>query len=386
MITTAARLGNVEEYYFSKKLREIAEMNAKGMKILNLGVGSPDGKPDDSVVEKLSEESQKNSSHGYQSYKGIPQLREAFADWYARFFKVILNPETEILPLIGSKEGIFHISMTYLEEGDEVLVPNPGYPTYASASKLAGATIRSYDLTEDTNWLPDLKVLEAQDLSKVKLMWVNYPNMPSGKNASRELFQELTAFAKRNELVICNDNPYGFILNDEPISLLEDGLNDHVIELNSLSKSHNMAGWRMGMVAASKLHIDNTLRFKSNVDSGMFLPIQHAAIEALKLGQNWYDGVNENYRERRTLAWEIMDLLGCDYDQNQVGMFVWAKVSDTIENVEVWIDEVLAEAKVFITPGFIFGSNGERYIRISLCSNQEVFKEAISRIQNFKTS
>lgn len=386
MIHTASRLGHVQEYYFSKKLREIAGMNKQGMNILNLGIGSPDGKPANAVMELLTAEAQKETTHGYQSYKGIPQLRGAFADWYSKYFNVVLNSETEVLPLIGSKEGIFHISMTYLEEGDEVLVPNPGYPIYASAARLTGATIRPYDLTEKTHWLPDLDELKNQNLSKVKLMWVNYPNMPSGKRASRELFRALVTLAKRNDLVICNDNPYGLLLQDEPLSLLEEGLNDNVIELNSLSKSHNMAGWRMGMAAASNKHIENILRFKSNVDSGMFLPIQLAAVEALKLSQEWYDRLNENYKERRKLAEEIMDLLKCQYDHDQVGMFVWARVPETIEEVGVWIEELLHQAKVFITPGFIFGSNGERYIRISLCSGREVFKEVISRIQNFKGS
>lgn len=383
MIATASRLGNVQEYYFSTKLRQIAELNKKGSDILNLGIGSPDRAPDSAVVQKLQEEAAKESTHAYQSYKGIPQLRQAFAEWYDTYYKVSLNPETEILPLIGSKEGIFHISMTYLDVGDEVLVPNPGYPTYATASRLTGATIRLYDLKEQNNWLPDLESLESQDLSNVKLMWVNYPNMPTGQRTTREFLLELGAFAERNDLVVCNDNPYSFILNDEALSLLESGVSDHIIELNSLSKSHNMAGWRMGMVAASEQHIANILRFKSNMDSGMFLPIQLAAIEALKLGKDWYDRLNEEYRNRRSMAWEILDMLACEYNKNQAGLFVWAKVPNTIKSVENWIDELMFGAEVFITPGFIFGSNGERYIRISLCSTQEIFKTARSRIQSF---
>ncbi len=284
MIGTASRLGEVQEYYFSVKLRQIAEMNLQGKKIINLGIGSPDMPPDRGVIQRLQTEAKKENTHAYQSYKGISNLRTGYASWYAKYFNVTLDPESEILPLIGSKEGIFHISMTYLEACDEVLIPNPGYPTYAAASKLAGATIREYNLTEANDWLPDLDLLESQDMANVKLMWVNYPNMPTGQKGSDDLFERLSAFAKRNSLVICNDNPYSFILNDEPQSLLSVGLNDHVIELNSLSKSHNMAGWRMGMVAATKSHIDNILRFKSNMDSGMFLPIQLAATEALNLG------------------------------------------------------------------------------------------------------
>ncbi|MCP4458760.1 MAG: aminotransferase class I/II-fold pyridoxal phosphate-dependent enzyme [Cytophagales bacterium] len=383
MISTASRFGNVQEYYFSTKLRQIAELNEAGRNILNLGIGSPDQAPDSSVIQKLQEETAKEDTHAYQSYKGIPQLRAAFSNWYNKHYNVTLNPETEILPLIGSKEGIFHISMTYLEAGDEVLVPNPGYPTYAAASKLTGATIRSYDLIQENNWLPDIKKLESQDLSRVKLMWVNYPNMPTGQRAPAELLQQLAEFAERNKLVVCNDNPYSFILNRQPLSLLALGLNDHVIELNSLSKSHNMAGWRMGMVAASRQHIDNILRIKSNMDSGMFLPIQLAAIKALELGHDWYEGLNKEYRSRKKMAWKILDLLACKYDQEHVGLFVWAKVPEAVESVEKWIDEIMLGAEVFITPGFIFGSNGARYIRISLCSNQEVFKIAFSRIKTF---
>ncbi len=381
---TADRLGDVQEYYFSKKLREIAQMNANGHSVLNLGIGSPDRPPHKEVIEALNQESQKDNTHAYQSYKGAPELRQAFADWYGKFFDAKLDPESEILPLIGSKEGIFHISMTYLNPGDEVLVPNPGYPSYAAASKLAGATIRTYDLTEENGWKPNLDALRYQDLSKVKIMWVNYPNMPTGTPATLEFFEDVKDFAESNDILVCNDNPYSFILNDQPMSLLSSGKGEHLLELNSLSKSHNMAGWRIGMLAGSKTHIDNVLRFKSNLDSGMFLPAQRAAAKALALDESWYEKLNAEYQERRKLACQIMDLLGCTYDQNQVGMFVWAKIPDQVESVEAWVDEILLKAEVFITPGFIFGTNGSRFIRISLCSNQEMFNEAISRIEKFQ--
>lgn len=381
MIATADRLGNVQEYYFSQKLRQIAELNAQGYDILNLGIGSPDRAPESRVIQTLHESALKGNAHGYQNYKGIPQLRKAFVDWYKNYFQVSLNPETEILPLIGSKEGIFHIAMTYLNPGDEVLVPNPGYPSYGATALLAGATVRSYDLLESRNWQPDLETLEKSDLSKVKMMWVNYPNMPTGAQADNAFFKKLIAFAEQNDILVCNDNPYAFILNDLPMSLLADGLNDHIIELNSLSKSHNMAGWRMGMVAATKTHIDNILRFKSNLDSGMFLPIQQAAVEALSLGAEWFTDLNKEYRERRKIAAEILDVLGCSFDQKQVGMFLWAKVPGQVAEVEPWVDDILLNAQVFLTPGFIFGSNGGRYIRISLCSTQEAFREALTRIK-----
>lgn len=380
---TAERLGDVQEYYFSKKLREIAQMNADGHSVLNLGIGSPDLPPHQEVIDALRIESEKPDTHAYQSYKGAKELRQAFADWYNQYFEVTLNPETEILPLIGSKEGIFHISMTYLNPGDEVLVPNPGYPSYAAASKLAGATIRTYDLTLENGWKPNLDALRYQDLSKVRIMWVNYPNMPTGTSATKELFEDLKDFAESNDILICNDNPYSFVLNENPKSLLSTGKGEHLLELNSLSKSHNMAGWRIGMLAGSKAHIDNVLRFKSNLDSGMFLPVQRAAAKALSLNENWYEDLNSEYKERRKLACDILDLLGCSYDENQVGMFIWAKIPDQIDNVEKWVDEILLNAEVFLTPGFIFGTNGSRFIRISLCSNQDMFKEANSRIEKF---
>ncbi|MEQ9164969.1 MAG: aminotransferase class I/II-fold pyridoxal phosphate-dependent enzyme [Fulvivirga sp.] len=384
MITIADRITGVEEYYFSKKLREIAQLRAEGKDIINLGIGSPDLKPADSVIDKLKNTAEKDNVHGYQSYKGTPALRSAFAAWYKKYYQVDLNPETEILPLIGSKEGIIHISMTYLNPGDEVLVPNPGYPAYAASARLTGATCRYYTLSEEQGWLPDLEALEMTDLSKVKLMWVNYPNMPTGTSASTALFEQFKAFGERNEILICNDNPYSFILNDEPLSMLSTGLSDYILELNSLSKSHNMAGWRVGMIAASEQHINNILTFKSNMDSGMFLGIQEAAVEALNLGDDWYASVNKTYKERRAAVWQIMDTLDCSYDKDQVGMFVWAKIPESIADVDVMINEILYQADVFITPGFIFGDNGKRYIRISLCAPVETLEKALERIEHIK--
>ncbi|MTI39434.1 pyridoxal phosphate-dependent aminotransferase [Fulvivirga lutimaris] len=384
MITIADRIAGVEEYYFSKKLREIAQLRSQGKDVINLGIGSPDLKPADSVIKALNNTSEQDNVHGYQSYKGIPALRGAFADWYKKYYQVDLNPETEILPLIGSKEGIMHISMTYLNPGDEVLVPNPGYPAYAAAANLTGASCRYYNLSDEQGWLPDLEALEGTDLNKVKLMWVNYPNMPTGTSASTALFEQLKAFGERNKILICNDNPYSFILNDEPLSMLSAGLSDYILELNSLSKSHNMAGWRVGMIAAKEQHINNILTFKSNMDSGMFLGIQAAAIEALKLGKDWYDSIDKIYKERRAVVWQIMDTLDCKYDKNQVGMFVWAKIPESIADVDVMINEILYQADVFITPGFIFGDQGKRYIRISLCAPVATFEKALKRIEQIK--
>lgn len=384
MIQTAERIGEVEEYYFSKKLSEIARLKAEGKDILNLGIGSPDLAPAPTVIKALQDTSAQENVHGYQSYKGIPALRAAFSTWYQKYYCVTLDSEKEILPLIGSKEGIMHISMTYLNSGDEVLVPNPGYPAYAATAKITGAECRYYELTESTNWLPDLEKLAESDLSKVKLMWVNYPNMPTGTKASKHLFEQLKDFGERHQILICNDNPYSFILNDEPLSLLSAGLSDYTLELNSLSKSHNMAGWRVGMIAAKEAHINNILRFKSNMDSGMFSPLQQAAVEALALPESWYSDQNEIYKKRKAIVLEIMNTLECHYDISQVGMFIWAQVPDSIENVEKWINDILYDAHVFITPGFIFGDKGERYIRISLCTNEDLLKEALNRIIRFK--
>ncbi|WP_291914538.1 aminotransferase class I/II-fold pyridoxal phosphate-dependent enzyme [Chitinophaga sp. CB10] len=381
-IQVAKRLQGTEEYYFSKKLREIEQMNQEGPKVINLGIGSPDLPPHPSVVEALHANAALPNTHAYQGYKGIPALRKAMADWYHRFYHVTLNPDTEVLPLIGSKEGIMHICMTYLQSGDEALVPNPGYPTYRSAVNLSGATVRDYDLTAENNWLPDLDALAKTDLSKVKLMWVNYPNMPTGAKATREFAKKLIAFGKAHNILICHDNPYSFILNDEPVSLLqEEGAMDVVLELNSLSKSSNMAGWRVGMLVGKAEFLNEVLRFKSNMDSGMFQPLQMAAVKALELGKDWYDSLNNIYRARREKVFQLLDMLHCAYDKNQVGMFVWAKIPADYQTGYELSDKVLYDARVFITPGGIFGSNGNGYIRVSLCQDVKVFDEAISRIQ-----
>lgn len=385
IIKTASRLGEVKEYYFSTKLREIANMRAEGKDVLNLGIGSPDLPPSQETIDELVTHSREHGNHAYQNYRGIPELRRAFAGWYRHWFKVELDPEHEILPLIGSKEGIMHIAMTFLEKGDEVLIPNPGYPAYRSVSNLTGATIREYPLEASAGWAPDLDQLAATDLSRVKIMWVNYPNMPTGAKASMAFFKKLVAFAKKHQILICNDNPYAFILNKNPISILAvDGAKDVAIELNSMSKSHNMAGWRIGMMAGKAEYLDNILRFKSNMDSGMYKPAQLAAAKALQSPQSWYDDLNTVYRERRDKVWAIMDLLGCDYDKKQVGMFVWARIPDQYPDAYALSDEVLYRAHVFITPGGIFGSQGDRYIRISLCSDGDVLALALKRIRALK--
>lgn len=383
-ITIAKRLGETKEYYFSRKLREISEINQSGgLKVLNLGIGSPDLPPPPAAIERLRTASLNSTSHGYQSYKGSPVLRQAFSNWYQRSYGVALDYNTEILPLIGSKEGIMHITMTFVDSGEGVLVPNPGYPAYRAVTNLAQGVAVNYDLEERLNWLPDLDKIAQQDLSNVKIMWVNYPNMPTGADASSSFFKELIAFGKEHNILICNDNPYSFILNDNPQSLLSvEGAMDTALELNSLSKSHNMAGWRVGMIGGKAEFINNILRFKSNMDSGMFLPLQQAAAIALEEDKNWYAQQNDIYQERRSYIWQIMDLLGAKYQKEQVGMFVWAKVPDEVETVEAWMDKVLYNARVFITPGFIFGTNGGRYIRASLCSKVEVLKEALARIKS----
>ncbi len=382
MIQTAKRLDGIGEYYFSQKLREIDELNKQGKQIINLGIGSPDLPPHPDVVKTLQEESVKPNVHGYQSYKGSIVLRKAMSDWYKKWYNVELNADTEILPLIGSKEGIMHICMTYLNEGDEVLVPNPGYPTYRSAVKLAGGVCVDYDLKEENNYAPDFTALEAADLSKVKLMFVNYPQMPTGQVPELSLFEQLVAFGKKTGILIIHDNPYSFILNENPMSLLSiDGAKDCVLELNSLSKSSNMAGWRVGMLSGAKERIDEVLRFKSNMDSGMFLPLQLAAATALNLGKDWYDGVNKIYRERREKVFELLDLLNCVYSKDQVGMFVWAKIPTKYKTGYELSDEVLYNSNVFITPGGIFGNAGDGYIRVSLCAPVTRFEEAIERIK-----
>lgn len=381
-ITPANRVGSVQEYYFSKKLKEIAEMNAQGKNVINLGVGSPDLPPSEKTIETLCEHARREDEHGYQPYVGIPKLREAFAKWYDTWFGVTLDPKSEIQPLIGSKEGILHISLAFLNPGDGVLVPNPGYPTYNSVSKLVEANLISYELKEELGWQPDFEKLEKMDLSNVKLMWTNYPNMPTGANASMELFEKLVAFGRKHNIIICNDNPYSFILNEHPLSILKvKGAKDICIEMNSMSKAHNMPGWRMAMLASNKRFVQWILKVKSNIDSGQFKPMQHAAVEALDATKEWYDKMNQTYRSRRNLAGQIMKALGCSYDKKQVGMFLWGRIPDTAESGEAIANKVLYEANVFLTPGFIFGSQGERYIRISLCCKNETLKEALDRIK-----
>lgn len=382
-IVPASRVNSVQEYYFSRKLKEVAEMNAAGKNVINLGVGSPDMPPSEETVETLCMHARKADTHGYQPYVGIPELRQGFADWYRTWYGVDLDPRTEIQPLIGSKEGILHISLAFLNPGDGVLVPNPGYPTYSSVSNLAGARIISYDLKEELNWQPDFEALEQTDLSGVKLMWTNYPNMPTGANASIELYEKLVDFGKRHGIVICNDNPYSFILNDNPLSILAiEGAKEVCIELNSMSKSHNMPGWRMAMLASNPQFVQWILKVKSNIDSGQFKPMQYAAVEALKAPKSWYDRMNKVYRNRRDLAGQIMRALGCVYDEKQTGMFLWGRIPAAAGNSEAVADKVLYEANVFLTPGFIFGRNGDQYIRISLCAKEEQLQEALNRIKN----
>ena len=381
-VKPANRLNSVSEYYFSQKLREIAEMNAQGKNVLNLGIGNPDLPPSVETIEMLCKEAQKPDVHGYQSYVGIPELRQGFAEWYRKWYKVELNPATEIQPLIGSKEGILHITLAFVNPGGGVLVPNPGYPTYQSVSRLAEADVISYDLDEKNNWQPDFEALEKTDLSHVKLMWVNYPNMPTGANATTELFEKLVHFGKKHNILIVNDNPYSFILNERKLSILSiDGAKDISMEMNSMSKSHNMAGWRMAMLAGNEQFVKWVLAVKSNVDSGMFRPMMIAAAQSLRNSEEWHNEMNYVYDRRRELAYKIMDLLECKYDKNQVGMFIWAKIPDTWKNAGELADKILYETNVFITPGFIFGSNGNRYIRISLCSPESMLKEVIERIQ-----
>jgi LL-diaminopimelate aminotransferase len=380
---TSKRLEGIGEYYFSQKLREIEELNKQGKNIINLGIGSPDQPPHPDVIKVLQEESAKSNVHAYQSYKGSPILRSAMSDWYKKWYDVELNPDTEILPLIGSKEGIMHICMTYLNKGDEVLVPNPGYPTYRSAVMLAGGKCKEYNLREKNNYEPDFDKLSKKGLKKVKLMFVNYPQMPTGQLPSKELFEKLVAFGEENNILIIHDNPYSFILNENPMSLLGiEGAKDCVIELNSLSKSQNMAGWRVGMLCGAKERIEEVLRFKSNMDSGMFLPVQLAAAKALGLGKEWYEEVNSIYKVRREKVFELLDLLECKYSKQQAGLFVWAKIPSKYKTGFELSDEVLYNSNVFITPGGIFGDAGEKYIRVSLCAPVERFEEAKQRIIN----
>ncbi len=380
-IQTAKRLETVEEYYFSKKLREVRALAASGKPILNMAIGSPDLDPPKEVVEAIQNAVVLDGAHKYQSYQGIPELREAISNFYENKYKVVLDPENEILPLMGSKEGIMHISLAYLNEGDEVLVPNPGYPTYTSVTNLVGAKPVYYDLVAENEWEPDLKDLAKKDLSKVKIMWVNYPHMPTGANGSIDLFKKLVNFATDHNILLVNDNPYSFVLNDNPISILSvPGAKNVALELNSLSKTFNMAGWRVGMVNGSQEKIEAILKVKSNMDSGMFQGIQKGAIAALNISDDWYSKMNTIYKERRKLIWELASILGCNYDKTATGMFVWAKLPKGINAVE-FIDTILYENSVFITPGDIFGSNGAGYIRFSLCVTKENINEAIKRLQ-----
>ena len=381
-IKPAKRLDSINEYYFSKKLKEIAEMNLAGKNVINLGIGSPDLPPSVSTVEKLIEMAQKPTSHAYSSYVGVPALREAMGQFYQKHYRVALNPANEIMPLLGSKEGIMHICMTYLEAGDEALIPNPGYPTYRSAVTLTGATCVDYDLKEDNGWLPNFYELEQTDLSKVKLMFVNYPHMPTGAQCTLQDFQNIVNFGIKHNVLIINDNPYSFILNERPLSILEaEGAKEVALELNSLSKSHNMAGWRVGMLCGKAEYLSDILRFKSNMDSGMFLAVQMAAVEALNNDATWYSNLNKIYRERQQKVFELLTLLDCRFEQNQKGMFVWAKIPPPYLTGFELSDKILYETNVFITPGGIFGSAGDGYVRVSLCAKVEVFEAAIERIK-----
>jgi LL-diaminopimelate aminotransferase len=384
MIKTAKRIANVEEYYFSRKLAEVRGLDTPELRVINLGIGSPDQAPSSSTIEALTVSAKNPANHGYQNYKGIPQLRKGIADLYQKIYGVSIDPESMILPLMGSKEGIMHIAMAFVDEGDEVLIPNPGYPTYSSVATLVGATLRPYALREDLNWGIDIEALKKSDLSKVKIMWVNFPHMPTGRTASRAELKELVDLARKNQFLIVNDNPYSMILNAEPLSILSiEGAEEVALELNSLSKSHNMAGWRIGWVAGKREFIDAVLKVKSNMDSGMFLGLQHAAVEALKNGSDWFNALNKVYSERKAVATRLLDVLGCSYASKQSGLFVWAKAPDAIADVEKWIDEILYGTKVFITPGFIFGEAGRRYIRVSLCCTVEMLNEALKRIEKF---
>ncbi|MGN1173438.1 MAG: pyridoxal phosphate-dependent aminotransferase [Muribaculaceae bacterium] len=385
-IKPAGRVTEIQEYYFSKKLREVAALNAAGKDIISLGIGGPDRMPAEDVISTLCKEAQQPGNHSYQPYIGLPQLRGQFAQWYADNYGVTLNPDNEILPLIGSKEGIVHISFTFLNPGDAVLVPNPGYPTYSSATRLALARIIPYDLKPENGWYPDFEQLERLAMeNEIKLMWVNYPHMPTGTPATAELFSKLIDFGRRHGIVIAHDNPYSFILNDKPMSILAtEGAKDIAIELNSLSKSHNMAGWRIGMLASNATFVGWILKVKSNMDSGQFKPMMLAATKALQAPKEWYSTLNAEYSRRRAVAERIMDALGCSFDQSQRGLFLWGRIPEGAASAEAFCDDILYNARVFITPGFIFGSNGERYARISLCATVENLERALKRIEEYK--
>ena len=382
-IKPADRLSTVQEYYFSRKLKEVAKLNAEGLDIISLAIGSPDMKPSPQTIEKLCQTARQADTHGYQPTSGTKELRQAMASFYKRWYGVTVDPDTEIQPLIGSKEGILHITLAFVNPGEKVLVPNPGYPTYTSLSRILGAKIENYDLREDNGWQPDFDQIEHSDLSGVKLMWTNYPNMPTGGNAHRETYERLVDFARRHGIVVVNDNPYSLILNEHPMSLLSvDGAKDCCIELNSMSKSHNMPGWRVGMCVSNPTFISWILKIKSNIDSGTFRGIQLAAAEAYNTNTDeWHHEANfVTYSRRRKIAERIMTVLGCTYDPSQVGMFLWGRIPDRYADAEELTEELLHKARVFITPGFIFGSNGRRYIRISLCAKDERMAEALERI------
>lgn len=382
MIKQSERLNSVEEYYFSKKLREVSNMIQSGESVINMAIGSPDLFPSIRVIDEIKNSLSDSFAHKYQSYQGLPELRDAIAKFYNKFFGVELNPSNEVLPLMGSKEGIMHISLAFLNPGDEVLIPNPGYPTYLSVTKLVQANPVFYNLSEENSWFPNLSELENKDLSKVKLMWINYPHMPTGASANFDQFEKLLEFAKTNNILLINDNPYSFILNDEYLSLLKvKGYKDFVLELNSLSKSFNMSGWRVGMLVGSSDNITKVLKVKSNMDSGMFYGIQKGAIAALNLDKSWFEDLNKVYLKRRKLIWNIADKLNCSYDKNSKGLFVWAKLPNHIKSSEQYIDTLLKEKKIFIAPGTIFGSNGEGYIRFSLCIDEVKIDEALKRIE-----
>ncbi|MFA7116120.1 MAG: aminotransferase class I/II-fold pyridoxal phosphate-dependent enzyme [Bacteroidales bacterium] len=381
-ILPASRVNNIHEYYFSKKLSQIREMNSKGQDIINLGIGNPDFPPERKVINTLIADVRKKDAHGYQSYTGIPELRKAYAYWYKKYFNVELNAEEEILSLIGSKEGILHISLTFINPGDGVLIPNPGYPTYTSVSKLVGAHIVNYNLDEKNNWEPNFDEIEKEDLTNIKLMWVNYPNMPTGAKASIKMLEKLVKFGRKHDIIICNDNPYSFILNDDYKSLLSISNSKGIcIELNSMSKSHCMSGWRFGMVASNSTFINWMLKVESNIDSGQFRPMQKAAVRALYLDANWYKNINKKYKKRRILVEQIMETLGCTIDTRQSGLFLWGKIPKKYVQSEELTENILDKAKVFITPGFIFGDKGNKYIRISLCEEEKILKEANNRIK-----
>lgn len=389
IIPKADRLNLVKEYYFVKKLEEIAKLNKEGKNVINFGIGSPDLAPSKETVQAIVATAEKENTHGYQPYRGIPEFRQKIAEWYKKTYKVELNPNDEVLPLLGSKEGILHLTMAFLNPGEEVLVPNPGYPGYSSLTMLAGGTIRYYDLKEQNNWFPDFEALKKTDLSRVKIMWVNYPHMPTGTVANKEMLKKLIEFAKEKKILICYDNPYSLVLNkEEPFSILQiEGAKEVAVELNSFSKSHNMAGWRVGMMLGKKEYLDAALAIKSNIDSGMFLGIQQAAMKALDNDEAWHGKRNDVYRERRDWVYKILDLLNFEYSKDQVGLFIWAKPKDpiAIPDIAAFVDQILYSSYVFFTPGEIFGTNGKNFLRLSLCVPAERMKEAYERLEKVMT-